>query len=108
MKTWLALSGLMFVLPALVHAQEQGDVSHGQTYAAQVCAECHAIGRDSEPSPNLSAAPFADITMRPEMTSMALSVWLQSEHESMPHIVPKAEELNDLLAYMMSLKKIKE
>ena len=105
MKPWPILVAALLPYAFQAHAQEQGDVSRGKAYAAQVCAECHAIGGGDALSPNIAAAPFKDIAARPEMTAMAISVWLQSEHENMPHIVPKAEELNDLIAYMMSLKE---
>lgn len=104
MKPWLILVAALLPYSFQALAQEQGDVSRGKDYAAQVCAECHAIGAGDGLSPNIAAAPFKEIAARPEMTAIAISVWLQSEHENMPHIVPKAEELNDLIAYMMSLK----
>lgn len=86
-------------------AQEQGRAGPGETYARQVCAACHAVGRGEDMSPIANAAPFQEIMDRPEMTGMAVAAWLQSEHDNMPHMVPKGEEMNDLIAYMLSLKK---
>lgn len=87
------------------HAQEQGEVRAGETYARAVCQECHAVGRGEKESTYDNAPPFSTIMERPEMTGMAVAAWLQREHDNMPHIVPLPEEMNDLIAYMVSLKR---
>ena len=38
------------------------------------------------------------------MTEMALSVWLQSSHPTMPNIVLSQDEIRNVVAYIRSLK----
>lgn len=105
MKTAVAALAMLAGLGGAAGAQEQGSASAGETYARAVCAECHAVAPGDAESPLLNAAPFAEIMARPEMTAMAVAAWLQGEHDLMPHMMPKPEEMNDLLAYMASLKR---
>lgn len=105
MIRFVPVFSIFLLMSAGAHAQEQGRAGPGETYARLVCAPCHAVGRDEDISPIANAAPFQEIMARPEMTGMAIAAWLQSEHDNMPHIVPKAEEMNDLIAYMLNLKK---
>jgi hypothetical protein len=41
----------------------------------------------------------------PGMSEMALQVWFQSPHPSMPNLLIKAQESDDLVAYILSLKQ---
>jgi hypothetical protein len=38
------------------------------------------------------------------MTARALAVWLQTSHPSMPNIMIPAEQKDDVIAYIMSLR----
>jgi hypothetical protein len=40
------------------------------------------------------------------MTRRALVVWLQSSHPNMPNIMLEAQDRDDVVAYIMSLKKV--
>ena len=86
-------------------AQEQGVAEQGRAYADKVCAECHLVAPVAGLSPMPGVKSFKEIANRPGMSAMAISAWMQSEHESMPHIVPTPGELNDLIAYIVSLKE---
>ncbi len=86
-------------------AQEQGIPEQGRAYADKVCAECHLVTPEVGLSPMPGVKSFKEIANRPGMSAMALGAWMQSEHESMPHIVPAPDELNDVIAYIVSLKE---
>jgi mono/diheme cytochrome c family protein len=86
----------------------------GQTLAEQVCSRCHAVmpgeGGKRKPKPlpfeNVGEPlPFEDIANTPGITEMALYAWLTTSHPTMPNIVLKNEELQDVAAYILSLKK---
>jgi mono/diheme cytochrome c family protein len=98
------LAAALLVLPACVSAQEQGDAQQGRIYASQVCAECHKIGSEDGLSPVIGVKSFKEIANQRDTTVISLAAWMQSEHVNMPHIVPEAHELNDVIAYIVRLK----
>ncbi len=92
------------LLPIQAMAQEQGVPEQGRDYAEKVCAECHLVTPEIGLSPRPGVKSFKEIANTRGMSAMAIGVWLQSEHENMPHIVPRPDELNNLIAYIVSLK----
>jgi|SRR6185312_13613614 len=85
-------------------SQELGNVKRGQNLAETVCAECHAVERDAPRSPNGSAPTFVTLATTPGMTSMALRVALRTSHTKMPNLVLKNHEVDDVIAYLATLK----
>ena len=86
----------------------------GQTLAMQVCSRCHAVmpGQGVNPHPPPlpftkvgEPLPFEDIANTPGITEMALYAWLTTSHPTMPNIVLKKEELRNVVAYILSLKR---
>jgi len=85
-------------------AQSRGDVKKGLAYAEKVCAECHAVRAGETNSPKADATPF-DTAMRvPGMTPLALNVFFQSPHPTMPNLIVTGQNRDNLIAYMLSLK----
>jgi mono/diheme cytochrome c family protein len=96
---------IMFATSAMAEAQEPGNVIRGEAYARQRCAECHAIDRQTEYSPVRAAPRFERLANTPGMTGMALTAWLYSSHKTMPNLIVRDENLDDLVAYIRSLKR---
>ena len=78
-------------------------VSRGYALAAAWCMSCHGIGplagstrRDLD---------FEAIANMHSTTELSLRVFLQSSHRTMPNIVLKRSELDDLIAFILSLKQ---
>ena len=105
MKLIKLLATALILLPGAALAQEQGEAGPGLTYAKQQCAECHWVGKQKGSSPNLFAKSFRELANRRDTTVISLAAWMQSEHVDMPHIMPKPEDLNDVIAYIISLKE---
>ena len=61
--------------------------------------------RTSRFSPLPEAPTFQSVADTPGMTEMALTVWLQSSHPTMPNIVLKQDDLRNVVAYIRSLEK---
>jgi len=59
------------VAVSLAHAQQLSDRQKGRILARQVCAECHAVGRQGRRSPNSEAPSFVAVASTPGMTEMA-------------------------------------
>ena len=86
-------------------AQEASYREAGLTLARRICSECHAVERKLVPSPNSAAPRFETIANVPGMTAIALSVALQRSHRTMPNINLNADELRDIVAYILSLQR---
>lgn len=85
-------------------SQEIGDVRAGFDYARRVCAECHAILATSDPSPVAKATPFRIVANTPGMTGTAIAVWLRTPHPTMPNLIVRGDDLENLVAYILGLR----
>lgn len=83
---------------------QDADIEAGAAYAEQVCAACHAVLANEQYSPLPQAPTFQSVADTPGMTELALSVWLQSSHPTMPNIILTPDELRNVVAYIRSLK----
>ncbi len=89
--------------PAL--SQDLGDARAGQKFAQLICAECHAVNPNQTVSPRPRTATFEAIANTPGVTAIALTAWLQTSHQDMPNIMIPLLDRDDLIAYILSLKK---
>jgi mono/diheme cytochrome c family protein len=87
-----------------VSAQEMGDAQKGQAYARMVCAECHLVEKVQARSPNANAPAFAAVAATPGMTELALRIWFQTPHPTMPNLRLDNDQKDNLIAYILSLK----
>jgi len=86
-------------------AVELGDAEKGRVYARRVCADCHNTTGSDNASPNRKAPTFKSIANTPGMTVTALTVWSRTPHVSMPNLIIPQDELENLSAYILSLKR---
>jgi mono/diheme cytochrome c family protein len=75
----------------------------GHNLADKWCSECHGIRADRL-SPNRAAPTFPELAAEPSITEYSLRALLRSPHETMPHITFTSDQLDDIVAYIMSLK----
>lgn len=76
--------------------------ARGHTLAQAWCSSCHAVEKFAIP---LDRAPaFTAIAAMKSMTPLAIRVFLQSSHEPMPNFILKKQDIDDLTAYIASLK----
>ena len=85
-------------------AQQFGNVREGRRLAHAECAQCHGVERKGY-STNPAAPTFDDIANVPGMTSMALTVALRTSHRSMPNLIIKGRNAQNIIAYILSLKR---
>jgi len=100
--TFFAAAGLA-ALAVAATAQEIGDAKRGRVLAETVCAECHAVDKGAL-SRNGNAPTFQTVATTPGMTAMALRVALRTSHKEMPNLVLKNQEVDDVIAYIATLK----
>ncbi len=91
-------------LPALAQT-EPGDPAAGRRLAEAWCANCHRVAPQG-PGPVSDAAPaFAAVAAMPSTTRMALAAFLQTPHPRMPNYQLSREEMDDVIAYLLSLRR---
>src|SRR5262249_17642607 len=76
----------------------------GLTYAQKICSTCHNVLKTDAPSPNKQAPPFKEIANIAGMSVTALTVWSRTTHPTMPNFVIAPEDMDDLIAYILSLR----
>jgi tetratricopeptide (TPR) repeat protein len=84
--------------------QDIGDARKGLGYARNVCASCHNVLRSEAASPNSRAPAFKKIANTPGMSVTALTVWSRTTHPSMPNLIIEPSDMDDLIAYILSLR----
>jgi cytochrome c len=78
--------------------------SPGHRLADAWCKQCHAI--DAGTGGSATVAPdFAAIASQPSTTALSLKVFLKTSHRSMPNLVIAPEQADDLVDYILSLKR---
>lgn len=95
----LAGFGLVSASPAL--ALE--DPANGKRLAEQWCANCHAVVAN-QASASADVPPFTEIAGRPAADIERLRYFLLDPHPVMPNFNLSRQEIDDLIAYIRSLK----
>lgn len=99
---------VVFAVPVAALGQPlPGNPSSGHGMATTVCAACHQVvggkmdgGKSSSGPPN-----FVDIANMPSTTALSLRVFLRSSHRNMPNLIISDRDTDDLVAYILGLKK---
>jgi len=86
-------------------AQESGDAVKGLAYAQRTCSGCHAIAASDTNSSIPAAPPFVTVANTRGMGATALAVWFRTPHPTMPNLIIEGEDMDDVIAYILSLKQ---
>jgi mono/diheme cytochrome c family protein len=84
---------------------EPGDTVAGEKLARKVCASCHIVSDQPVADPGFGAPSFLEVTADPAVTEMSLRVFLQTPHANMPDLILSPEEIDDVISYLLSLRK---
>ena len=91
------------------HVAPPGNIRAGRELAKAVCAECHVVVPRPGVSRQIGDAPdFADVAQMPSTTRTALLAFLRSSHPNMPNLILSDRKANDVIAYILSLKRTKK
>jgi mono/diheme cytochrome c family protein len=97
-----ALFGLL-ALPALAQVPS-GDPEAGHAIAKTWCANCHSV----EPGAAMQSADgvpsFPAVANQTSTTVMSLQAFLQTPHARMPNFQLSHRQIEDVVAYIMTLK----
>ena len=104
MRLFAAMLALLAVLATTASADEMGDARAGLAFALRNCAECHDVTSHNLNTPKSMAPNFYVTANRKGMSRMALLVWLQSNHPTMPNFILRKQDMANVVAYIVSLK----
>lgn len=100
------IAALLFGAGPLAAAGDlPGDVTAGRLFAGKICAKCHNIRRNGDLSPLPDAPAFQAVAAAPSTTQLSLRVFLQSPHIRMPDLHLSAQERDDVISFILSLKR---
>ncbi len=107
-RTGLAAVTLVYGLlsaASIVAAAELGDIDAGLKFATQNCAECHDITSRNLMSTASGVPTFYVVANTSGISRTSLLVWMQSSHRKMPNLMVEDQDLDDVIAYILSLKE---
>lgn len=86
-------------------AQENPDAATaGRRLALQLCSGCHFVAPGQRVPMSVNAPPFQAIANDPDTTEFRLRNALRVPHPVMPTLILSPEEVEDVVAYILSLK----
>ena len=84
---------------------QTGDVSAGHAFARRDCITCHMVEAREAPPRLIAVGPaFRAIANTPGMTATALHAFLTTSHPKMPNLILTPAEMDDVIAYILSLR----
>jgi mono/diheme cytochrome c family protein len=97
-----SLAGAGAVLAAPMTSKP--DPEHGRELAQRLCSNCHLVTSEQE-QVNVDVPTFREIANMPDQTEGSIMAKIVIPKHPMPVIPITKPELNDLAAYIMSLRE---
>ena len=85
-------------------AGDATDVSAGRELALNWCSECHLVAENQERVSSDAVPTFFAIANHRSTTELGLRVFLTSPHGTMPNIMLTREQIDEIIAYILSLR----
>jgi mono/diheme cytochrome c family protein len=85
-------------------AQRAGDPEAGRRLAEAWCGNCHVVGPGASGPASDAVPTFPAVARMPSTTAMSLRVFLQTPHSRMPDLRLSNEHMDDVIAYILSLR----
>lgn len=104
----LTLWAALLIQPTVTVARDLGDVGVGQDLARRVCATCHRVQKGETDEKFLDVSAFQTLADNPARTALSLRVFLKSPHRDMPDLILSETEIDGVIAYIHSLKKMND
>lgn len=86
-------------------AAQAQDVSAGQRIAQTWCSGCHRINDQDQKTGNDAVPSFPSIAQMDSTTAMSLAAFLSTPHGRMPDYALSRTEIQNVSAYILSLRK---
>jgi hypothetical protein len=99
------IAATICVVAGSANAQQIESVPEGASWRVRYAPSATPLIRQSTARPIPMRLPSKVIANTPGMTSAALTVALQTTHVTMPNFVIKGDALQNIIAYILSLKE---
>jgi len=94
----------LVALAAGANAAEM-NAAAGKQLAKEWCAACHVVEQGQMETTSTAAPTFFDIAANPATTEMSLRAFFATPHEQMPDFQLTNEQTDNIIAYILSLRK---
>ena len=94
---------IIILYGALSAAGNAWAAQRGEALSQSWCSECHAV-KPNQSSANPAAPKFSDVAAEPSVTEYSLRAFLKTPHPTMPNIMMKADDMDDIASYILSMK----
>ena len=84
---------------------QDGSVDRGRAVALQLCSGCHFVAEGQRPPSPVPAPTFRAVAINPGTSETTLRNFLRTPHPIMPMLILSADEMSDVVAYIVSLKQ---
>jgi mono/diheme cytochrome c family protein len=84
---------------------QDGSVDRGRAVALQLCSGCHFVAEGQRPPSPVRAPTFRAVAASPSATETTLRNFLRTPHPIMPMLILSADETDDVIAYILSLRQ---
>lgn len=85
---------------------QTGDAVAGKKATAFACRNCHDVsGNEKAQNPPGGAPSFFEVAQNPKTTGPSLHKFLTLPHGKMDNVVLSGREVDDLVAYILSLRR---
>jgi mono/diheme cytochrome c family protein len=101
----LQASAVVALSTQLAAAQDAGDTVAGRKLAHTWCDSCHVVDPAQQRGASNGAPSFAAVANMTSTTFLGLEAFLQTPHDRMPDLHLSRDEIDDVAAYIISLKK---
>ena len=99
-----ALALVLATAQPLSAQSSRGNAASGRLYAINWCTECHSVEPETAGTGRF-APDFTAVAKSPSTSGLSLKAFLRSDHLRMPNFALKPAEADDLVAYIMSLRR---
>ena len=90
---------------SVAQAQTAVAIARGQEIAERACVGCHSLGGQAgRKVEGIDVPSFGAIATQPHQTPQRLQSFIMTPHRPMPGINLSLAEVNDVVAYLLSLK----
>jgi mono/diheme cytochrome c family protein len=99
----MSIATLWSVAPAGAETATAQAIAHGSTIAKTWCSACHLVS-PQQTSANADAPTFSSIARRLPNDADVLAAFIANPHPPMPNLSLTRQDIQDLLAYINTLK----
>ena len=104
MQTRSAIIAVAAIAQLATNAAGAQDIAAGERIAQTWCGNRHIVDRKNKPAGSDAVPTFASIAAMKSTTEMSLDAFLTTPHGRMPDLVLSHTEIQDVVAYILSLR----